>query len=768
MAGYKIQLKDKHGNRQYPVSTTDVVVNADGVSVADLLDRKQPTLVSGVNIKTVNGKTLLGEGDLVIEGGTADLSGYATEEYVDAKVGESYPVYYSHEGNPLTEEQKAVNKKAYDVVVAAWGSDAPQMPYLYPYDLGRQFPFMVLDFNAEEGLVGLILNTDLMPAPLSDYGIPLLATGLISVSEGLNLYSDGRITIEYSNNYISPDISAMRELAKGSGGSGETAESDVICVIWDDDTSDIPSNKEAYQKLAECCETVGKPAAVMVCVETGYRWGIEHFYWKTRFEDIELVTPVRNDGMYAIFTLTSEGVCTADFKQVSLGGGESVLGNNVITLYEPTIDGDTDEIGSTDECLAEIENNFGYDIEIPQEIKDAVSAFIISMKEHNTAEYARARELTENGEKVMVMLRGYGYPMILLGIYLIALVETGKPPMTSEEFVSGFNALTSMEEMIFPQRYIAADSIDGEFSIEVAHDRYALQPDENGEWTITSTESVRKYAILYYEGTARLTAQQCETNLKSKGNRLNNCDFQVNRYRGDGWSDNEDVLIIAKMKKTVSDFQNLNGDIVSCEVTALQYIENMKLIELQVSNEDGYCRRVVLGNVVASGSSEDGGLKYFVERYVYEGKTEEEKTYNLESLAMAEQGVDILWAGLESIGLSAYLAAGAWYLRLEQGMFVTILEAHIDTDGTFVFQTRSFCRVFMPTTNTEMKEYMKAFFKEENWPYEQAYYGVFPIISWSDETETSIKAYFLSNGLAIAHAVIDTETGEVGQAAVGQ
>lgn len=138
MAGYKIQLKDKNGNRQYPVSTTDVVVDADGVSVADLLDRKQPMLVSGVNIKTINGKTLLGEGDLVIEGGTADLSGYATEEYVDAKVGESYPIYYSYDGTPLTEEQKAANKMAVDKYVA------DESIVLYPHMGSVRHPFDVM------------------------------------------------------------------------------------------------------------------------------------------------------------------------------------------------------------------------------------------------------------------------------------------------------------------------------------------------------------------------------------------------------------------------------------------------------------------------------------------------------------------------------------------------------------------------------------------------------------------------------------------------
>lgn len=643
MAGYKIQLKDKNGNRQYPVSTVDVVVDADGVSVADLLDRKQPTLVSGKTIKTINGKTLLGEGDLVIEGGTADLSGYATEEYVDAKVGESYPVHVPMfiGVEVLTDEQKEENKATYEALRDAGDDFFPHI-YLAP-NKGFSFMFINNHYDDPVGNVDLSLSFPVELANIQDLynGSDVVDWGdakfLVGGSMAVRLYADGNVEVTQQEVLATPSTEAFKAImtyialgmggggaslipdsemsdtstnavqnkvikayvdSKVGGGSGEAAESDVICVVWDDDTSDIPSNKEAYQKLAECCETVGKPAAVMVCVETGYRWGIEHFYWKTRFEDIELVTPVGNDGMYAIFTLTSEGVCTADFKQVSLGGGgESVLGNNVITLYEPTIDGDTDEIVSSDECLAEIENNFGYDIEIPQEIKDAVSALILSMKEHNTAEYARARELTENGEKVMVMLRGYGYPMVFLGLYLLVLVETGEHSMTPEEFVSGFNALMQLEEMIFPKRYIAADSIEGEFGIEVAHDKYTLQPDENGEWTITSTESVRKYAILYYEGTARLTAQQCETNLKSKGNRLNNCDFQVNRYRGDGWSDNEDVLIIGKTTKTVSDFVNLNGDVVTCGVTAFQYIENTKLIELQVSNEDGYCRKVVLGQL---------------------------------------------------------------------------------------------------------------------------------------------------------------------------
>lgn len=46
-------------------------------AVFDALAAKQATLVSGTNIKTVNGTTLLGSGDLVVSGGSIDGSGTA-------------------------------------------------------------------------------------------------------------------------------------------------------------------------------------------------------------------------------------------------------------------------------------------------------------------------------------------------------------------------------------------------------------------------------------------------------------------------------------------------------------------------------------------------------------------------------------------------------------------------------------------------------------------------------------------------------------------
>lgn len=54
----------------------------------NIASTKQDTLISGKNIKTINGESILGEGNINIEGGSVipDLEGYATEEYVDNAV----------------------------------------------------------------------------------------------------------------------------------------------------------------------------------------------------------------------------------------------------------------------------------------------------------------------------------------------------------------------------------------------------------------------------------------------------------------------------------------------------------------------------------------------------------------------------------------------------------------------------------------------------------------------------------------------------------
>jgi hypothetical protein len=168
---------------------------------------------------------------------------------------------------------------------------------------------------------------------------------------------------------------------------------------------------------------------------------------------------------------------------------------------------------------------------------------------------------------------------------------------------------------------------------------------------------------------------------------------------------------------------------------------------------------------------EGGGLKYFVERYVYAGKTEEEKTYNLESLAMASDGVDILWAGIYNAPVGD--TAGSWYARFEYDAFVMEAHAYIDSEsGILVMEDTSFCRNLLygsyDVGYDDERKLLVAFFKRDNWLYERAFYGAFTIISWSEESNTVLRAYYLANGLALAYVSVNIETGEVSQPVVGQ
>ena len=67
--------------------TLDIITEL-GYDIADLQDGKQDKLESGTNLKTINGQSLLGSGNIVIEGGgggTTDLTGYATEDWVKSQ-----------------------------------------------------------------------------------------------------------------------------------------------------------------------------------------------------------------------------------------------------------------------------------------------------------------------------------------------------------------------------------------------------------------------------------------------------------------------------------------------------------------------------------------------------------------------------------------------------------------------------------------------------------------------------------------------------------
>lgn len=60
-------IDDQDGNHVFPVTHERAVRDSDGVTLETKLGQKQATLVSGTNIKTVNGTSLLGSGDITVQ-----------------------------------------------------------------------------------------------------------------------------------------------------------------------------------------------------------------------------------------------------------------------------------------------------------------------------------------------------------------------------------------------------------------------------------------------------------------------------------------------------------------------------------------------------------------------------------------------------------------------------------------------------------------------------------------------------------------------------
>lgn len=84
----KVRLQ-YNGQTAYPVTISDAVIDHNtGEKITESLDKKQDILVSGENIKTINGQNILGKGDIeIFVDGTVlpDLSEYVTETELDAK-----------------------------------------------------------------------------------------------------------------------------------------------------------------------------------------------------------------------------------------------------------------------------------------------------------------------------------------------------------------------------------------------------------------------------------------------------------------------------------------------------------------------------------------------------------------------------------------------------------------------------------------------------------------------------------------------------------
>ena len=89
------KLVDKDDEQFFPITHVDAVIDGSGNALSTLLSGKQATLVSGTNIKTINNESLLGSGNITIQGGGGG-SGTVTS------VAMTVPTGLSISGSPVT------------------------------------------------------------------------------------------------------------------------------------------------------------------------------------------------------------------------------------------------------------------------------------------------------------------------------------------------------------------------------------------------------------------------------------------------------------------------------------------------------------------------------------------------------------------------------------------------------------------------------------------------------------------------------------------
>lgn len=103
MADYRIQLKDKEGNRQFPVTTTQSIVDSEGRSLEEILAN-------------------LGDGNEDIGGlkYVEERTVYPSKMIVDREEADSYELSETEKAYNIETLDKAINERSVIIVVAGY------------------------------------------------------------------------------------------------------------------------------------------------------------------------------------------------------------------------------------------------------------------------------------------------------------------------------------------------------------------------------------------------------------------------------------------------------------------------------------------------------------------------------------------------------------------------------------------------------------------------------------------------------------------------
>lgn len=148
MSDYIVQLKDDTGNKQYPVTLAQCIVDDDGTVIGEKLDMLETTIT---NLKTIDGQTLIGPGDItfkkinnqsILGEGQIDLSNLIADSagieyrpllFEGDDVPEGYDSYtaYNTETFSLFTEGKAVPVYMGVTPSSAWFYDNSNITLVY-------------------------------------------------------------------------------------------------------------------------------------------------------------------------------------------------------------------------------------------------------------------------------------------------------------------------------------------------------------------------------------------------------------------------------------------------------------------------------------------------------------------------------------------------------------------------------------------------------------------------------------------------------------
>lgn len=259
---------------------------AEGIQDADakvteLSEEKQDKLISGVTIKTINGKSLLGSGNIRIEGGEGG-GGVAGAGLFEIK--------YHFDGTPLTDEEKAINAETisrvanqecaaifvhyyaedgaeFDMVADSFYYGNQTLIVAFPFDLMRVFGLsrIAIVLTEDGSIADTIQLGDLTNPVLIDFTNPQAAEqALVSITteaQALNSivkdeYGYGKIVsfdpIVYENY-----VGTFEVRIKTGGGVYEKKMLKGVITIFDDENKYTEEIKKANLLAVEAMKTRG-------------------------------------------------------------------------------------------------------------------------------------------------------------------------------------------------------------------------------------------------------------------------------------------------------------------------------------------------------------------------------------------------------------------------------------------------------------------------------------------------------------------------------